>query len=1051
MIQRMRTLQQTGIFLKQNPGEAHLTIDELQEMAASNNSAAFISKVSRYVANIAGSNAYWHKIKEDLKAIITNVGTPTLFFTFSSADMHWPELHSLFEGNNDNSSEAKRQNVINNPHLVDWFFTQRLESFIKYWLYNTLDAKWHWFRYEYQGRGSIHCHGTAKLKNDPGLCELTQIALKGFLAQKCKDEHGIDTAEQNQDIEAGNEAAGIACQYVDWLLSTVNPNSPENNMWIRPQVHPCQRSYKDIPEEELDSDYIDLLNTVQRHTHCSTYYCLKKKHNDSDLKCRFNFPFEHCSQTKLEFEQVHTKSAEPHYRAKIVTKRNDPRLNNHQQLQLQGWRANCDIQVVIDHYACVEYLTKYTAKGEPRSPLLKHAFNSIVQNVYVNSDPHKAIKKVVMKTLGERDYSAQETMHHLLSLKLHSSSFNVVPVSLNGSCRVHSNQAVDNDNTSCTNNSPLDVYANRQHYDSSPETMNLNFVQFMTKYKVDSENLIKLPDNVIPRIFPTYSSNPKGPNFPNYCKYQLLRYKPWKHTQNDAWGNQESCDEVFISHWQQFLQTPYAQANVPGWLDKLETVILSQGETENFPQEQDSLDREEWMVISDLLTPFENIEQTESTDYCHQDRANYTDQQIGEMPNWIPTIKEQSSTTIQQPYDIVDINSFSRMQELAYNIIKAHFQDQSPVKEPLFLIIIGEAGTGKSYLINAIRNLLQSKCAVTATTGKASFNIKGVTIHSLLKLPIGARVDEYSMLGQNTFGWIDKRCKEATGHHGHVLGGKSFILTGDPGQLPPVADKALYHPKPSTAIADQGYQTYRTFEKVVKLTVNQRVQGASIEQRQFRDLLMRLRVGDSSSTDWEMLLTRQPANISDLTQFDDATRLFYSNDQVASYNHDQLIKLQQPIAVINAYHSSITGKKNSPADMSGLEPVVFLAKGAKVMLTMNLWPSVGLCNGATGTVIDFKDQVDQRPPHLPIAVIVQFHEYNGPSISDTLHSCVPICPVTVSAQLSEGVHERQQLPLRLAYALTIHKSQGLTLPKAWIDILGNQKKLLVSLMLLLAE
>lgn len=54
-----------------------------------------MSKVSRYVTYISGSNAYWHKVKEDLKAIVTTVGTPTIFFTFSSADMHWPELHDL--------------------------------------------------------------------------------------------------------------------------------------------------------------------------------------------------------------------------------------------------------------------------------------------------------------------------------------------------------------------------------------------------------------------------------------------------------------------------------------------------------------------------------------------------------------------------------------------------------------------------------------------------------------------------------------------------------------------------------------------------------------------------------------------------------------------------------------------------------------------------------------------------------------------------------------------------------------------------------------------
>jgi len=212
--------------------------------------------------------------------------------------MHWPELHSLLQDSDsglDCASQDKRQNVIDNPHIVDCFFTQRLESFVKNWLYDTLDAKWHWYRFEYQGRGSIHCHGTAKLNNDPGLCDLTKVALKGFLAQKFKDENTIEnSSELDQDIEAGNKAAQTSCSYVDWLLSTVNPNPPDDDKWIRPHTHPCQRLYKDIPEWDMDSDYVDLLNTVQRHTHCSTNYCLRKKSNEKELKCRFHFPFDQC-------------------------------------------------------------------------------------------------------------------------------------------------------------------------------------------------------------------------------------------------------------------------------------------------------------------------------------------------------------------------------------------------------------------------------------------------------------------------------------------------------------------------------------------------------------------------------------------------------------------------------------------------------------------------------------------------------------------------------------------------------------------------------------
>ena len=186
-------------------------------------------------------------------------------------------------------------------------------------------------------------------------------------------------------------------------------------------------------------------------------------------------------------------------------------------------------------------------------------------------------------------------------------------------------------------------------------------------------------------------------------------------------------------------------------------------------------------------------------------------------------------------------------------------------------------------------------------------------------------------------------------------------------------------------------------------------------------------------------MTRQPSNVENISEFDNATRLFYSNEEVSSYNNEQLNKLNQTCANINARHSSATAKNLPSDEMSGLETTIYLAKGAKVMLTMNLWASVGLCNGATGTVVDIIYATNHQPPDLPIAVIVRFDDYRGPSISEDLPSCVPICPITASSQSIEGFHERQQLPLRLAYALTIHKSQGLTLSKAWINIGKSEK------------
>ena len=88
----------------------------------------------------------------------------------------------------------------------------------------------------------------------------------------------------------------------------------------------------------------------------------------------------------------------------------------------------------------------------------------------------------------------------------------------------------------------------------------LTFPEFATKYKLTKNKLEQcMSDHIVPNIFPTYSSNPKGQHYSLYCKFQLLRSKPWKNSINDAWGTTEPDDQTYITEWHNFLNTAYAK------------------------------------------------------------------------------------------------------------------------------------------------------------------------------------------------------------------------------------------------------------------------------------------------------------------------------------------------------------------------------------------------------------------------------------------------------------------------------------------------------------
>ena len=388
-----------------------------------------------------------------------------------------------------------------------------------------------------------------------------------------------------------------------------------------------------------------------------------------------------------------------------------------------------------------------------------------------------------------------------------------------------------------------------------------------------------------------------------------------------------------------------------------------------------------------------------------------------------------------------------------YTIVQRHFRAHTP--SPLNIVISGTAGTGKSYLIHCLRLLLQDRVQVAAPTGVAAYNVEGYTLHSLLGLPAKGQfqdiqgdrlqklqdalfctkyliIDEMSMVGRKMLGQVDRRLRQVFPHQAdRVFGGCSVLLFGDFGQLPPVMDLPLYTTDSRNELSDQGRVAYQTFNKAIVLDQVIRQSGQDDDQVRFRDILLHLRDGQVTTTDWKHLMMQTVSQVQDLSSFSDALHLHPTIQSVVEHNAAKLQASNYPIATIKAVHTGPNASKASADDAGGLEAIVCLAHSARVMLTSNLWVDVGLVNGAMGTVLAICYVSNTRPPDLPVAVMVRFDAYSGPTLHD---GSVPITPLRRTWSSPSGQCSRLQLPLKLAWAVTIHKSQGLTLNKAIINI-----------------
>ena len=138
---------------------------------------------------------------------------------------------------------------------------------------------------------------------------------------------------------------------------------------------------------------------------------------------------------------IHDNNGQP----ELITARNDPLINPHDRIQLQGWRANVDLKPILTTHAAIQYVSKYASKAEPRSLAFSEVLDKALRNDKPNDPGIRAIQKLLIHTVGERDFSAQETCHPLLQLPLYHSSRNFVNLNLNKESNRQLHDGIEND------------------------------------------------------------------------------------------------------------------------------------------------------------------------------------------------------------------------------------------------------------------------------------------------------------------------------------------------------------------------------------------------------------------------------------------------------------------------------------------------------------------------------------------------------------------------------------------------------------------------------
>ena len=377
------------------------------------------------------------------------------------------------------------------------------------------------------------------------------------------------------------------------------------------------------------------------------------------------------------------------------------------------------------------------------------------------------------------------------------------------------------------------------------------------------------------------------------------------------------------------------------------------------------------------------------------------------------------------------------------------------------IFVTGRAGTGKSTLLTYLIENTKKKVAVCAPTGVAALNVGGVTIHSLFGFPFGILgtedigrhlnrrtrevlaaidmlvIDEVSMVNADLMDTMSRAMGIARGRRKLPFGGAQVVMFGDPYQLAPVPGN-----NEERAYMAENYQSNWFFDAHVwREDSLERYELSEIfrqHDEHFKEILNAIR--DGSCTQEMLDYINKCGNR--FPPHDDVIRLATINESVNSVNRHRMARLETKPKTFTAVFSAADEKafgRTLPA-----EPVLELKVGAQVMFIKNDDSSTvknpngtGVLkrwvNGTIGTVIDLPSsggvvvEVDGETFDVGRSTWEKVRYEIDEQFDEALGR---VKEVLIAVPLAEF----QQIPLRLAWAVTVHKSQGQTYDEVVIDM-----------------